>query len=105
MTARRSRFAGEMLSHRARKLIKKLDRLEKIDDRTSAIGLRIAAKKLYYATGFFESLFTGHNSGKRVTKFKKHIEEAARRARRAQRHRGAPAITDGLRKLPPAANG
>jgi CHAD domain-containing protein len=63
------KFAKHVTSHRADKLIKKLDRLEDLDDKQRH-RVRIAAKKLYYATGFFESLFDGPKSGERMAKFR-----------------------------------
>jgi triphosphatase len=51
--------AADILTSRTRKVTKKLKTLDGMDDRARH-KLRIAVKKLRYATGFFESLFTGH---------------------------------------------
>lgn len=67
-------FAKHVLSRRARKLNKKLIGLDQLDD-PRRHRVRIAAKKLYYATGFFESLVAGHNNGKRMERFKKRIKK------------------------------
>jgi len=67
-------FAKRALTHRAGRLIKKLDGLDELDDEQRH-QVRIAAKKLYYATGFFESLFDGPKAGKRLAKFRKHLKK------------------------------
>ncbi|MGO3930725.1 CHAD domain-containing protein [Rhodopseudomonas pseudopalustris] len=67
-------FAKQTLANRANRLIKKLDRLDELDDEQRH-RVRIAAKKLYYAAGFFESLFTGPRSGKRLTSFRTQLKE------------------------------
>jgi CHAD domain-containing protein len=66
-------FAKRVLSHRARKLNHRLATFERLDD-GERHRLRITAKKLYYATGFFASLFEGHASGKRLARFRKHLK-------------------------------
>ncbi|MFC0239510.1 CHAD domain-containing protein [Rhodopseudomonas telluris] len=67
-------FAKRTLKRRARHLIGKLDRLEELDDEQRH-RVRIAAKKLYYAAGFFESLFAGRKSGKRLAKFSTRLKK------------------------------
>ncbi|WP_022724332.1 CHAD domain-containing protein, partial [Rhodopseudomonas sp. B29] len=67
-------FARHVLAHRARKLVKRLDRLDELDDH-SRHQVRIRAKKLYYAAGFFESLFDSHSSGKQLARFKKQLKK------------------------------
>jgi len=70
-TARR--FAKHVLSKRAEKVIGKVGRLDRmtVEQRHR---LRIAAKKLYYATGFFESLFVTHKAAKRLAGFRKTLK-------------------------------
>ncbi|MGP9812321.1 CHAD domain-containing protein [Rhodopseudomonas sp. NSM] len=68
------KFARHVLSHRADRLIRKLDRLDQLDDEQRH-RVRIAAKKLYYAAGFFQSLFTGPHSGKRLARFRKQLKK------------------------------
>lgn len=51
-------FAQKMLAHRTRKILKKIKKLEDLDARHRH-KLRIAIKKLRYATEFFASLFMG----------------------------------------------
>jgi len=61
VAARRDRpaieFAQEVLAQRRRKIIKRVRKLEKLDSRRRH-KLRIAVKKLRYATDFFVPLFT-----------------------------------------------
>ncbi|WP_245258314.1 CHAD domain-containing protein [Rhodopseudomonas palustris] len=68
------KFAKRVLTRRADRLIKKLDALEQLDDEQRH-RVRIAAKKLYYATGFFESLFDGPRTGKRLARFHKRLKK------------------------------
>lgn len=51
-----SKFAAQELDRRYRKILKTLDKLEKLSP-LKRHKLRIAVKKLCYATGYFESLF------------------------------------------------
>lgn len=51
-------FAAEILDKRLRKIVKKANRIETLDPRRRH-KLRIAVKKLRYATGFFADLFPG----------------------------------------------
>ncbi|WP_420133204.1 CHAD domain-containing protein [Rhodopseudomonas sp.] len=67
-------FAKRTLKRRAKRLTGKLDRLEELDDEQRH-RVRIAAKKLYYTAGFFESLFAGRKSGKRLAKFSKRLKK------------------------------
>jgi CHAD domain-containing protein len=66
-------FARDVLTRRARKLNKRLEELEQLDD-DERHQVRIAAKKLNYAIGFFESLFDG-KAGKRLKRFRKHLKK------------------------------
>jgi len=66
-------FAEQVLARRARKLNKRLEKLEQLDDEERH-QVRIAAKKLNYAIGFFESLFDGR-AGKRLERFRKHLKK------------------------------
>lgn len=72
--AKAKTFAKQTLKRRAKKLIGRLDRLDELDDEQRH-RVRIAAKKLYYTAGFFESLFAGRKSGKRLTKFSKRLKK------------------------------
>lgn len=67
-------FARHILAHRTQKLVQHCDRLDELDD-SARHQVRIKAKKLYYATGFFESLFAGHGSGKQLARFKKQLKK------------------------------
>ncbi|QLH73823.1 CHAD domain-containing protein [Rhodopseudomonas palustris] len=66
-------FGQQVLARRARKLNKRLEKLEQLDDEERH-QVRIAAKKLNYAIGFFESLFDGR-TGKRLERFRKHLKK------------------------------
>ncbi|NVN85061.1 MAG: CHAD domain-containing protein [Rhodopseudomonas sp.] len=66
-TARR--FAKHVLTTRADRVIDKAKHLNKMSVERRH-RLRIAAKKLYYATGFFESLFVEHKAAKRLSAFR-----------------------------------
>jgi inorganic triphosphatase YgiF len=50
-------FAAEVLRRRSKKLLKKARRIEELDA-TQRHKLRIASKKLRYATEFFAALFS-----------------------------------------------
>lgn len=67
-------FAKRALRRRAKRLIGKLGRLQELDDEQRH-RVRIAAKKLYYTAGFFDSLFAGRNSGKHLAKFSKRLKK------------------------------
>jgi inorganic triphosphatase YgiF len=60
------RTANEILDARVHKVVKKLKSFDKMDARKRH-KLRIAVKKLRYATGFFESILSKH--GKRQKRF------------------------------------
>ncbi|PZA10019.1 CHAD domain-containing protein [Rhodopseudomonas palustris] len=66
-------FAEQVLARRARKLNKRLATLAQLDDEERH-QVRIAAKKLNYAIGFFASLFGG-KTGKRLERFRKHLKK------------------------------
>ncbi|NEW90970.1 CHAD domain-containing protein [Rhodopseudomonas sp. BR0M22] len=66
-------FAEQVLTRRAHKLNKRLAKLEQLDDEERH-RVRIAAKKLNYAIGFFASLFGG-KAGKRLERFRKHLKK------------------------------
>lgn len=67
------RFAEIVLTRRAGKVAK---RAEQIGDLTAECRhrLRIAMKKLYYAVGFFESLFPEDKERKRLASFRKRLK-------------------------------
>jgi triphosphatase len=75
LAAKRARsaadFAAEILTRRLGKILKKAGRMEKLSPRRRH-KLRIAVKKLRYATGFFASLFP---SPKRVTRRRRFAKE------------------------------
>ncbi|HUO97160.1 MAG TPA: CHAD domain-containing protein [Rhizomicrobium sp.] len=57
-------FASEVLSARLSKIVKKMKKLKKLDVHNRH-KLRIAVKKLRYASEFFDSLFSGGKRGRR----------------------------------------
>uniref|UniRef100_Q07HL0 CHAD domain containing protein n=1 Tax=Rhodopseudomonas palustris (strain BisA53) TaxID=316055 RepID=Q07HL0_RHOP5 len=61
-------FADRVIAKRARKVLRRATELRELDV-AQRHRLRIAAKKLYYATGFFETLFTGRGSRNRLATF------------------------------------
>jgi len=65
------RFAADILTRRTRKAMRKAKRLRQLDTQQRH-KLRIAIKKLRYATDFFEHLFVGRkaNAKKRLSRFK-----------------------------------
>lgn len=67
-------FAKRTLKRRAKHLIAKLARLDELNDEQRH-RVRIAAKKLYYTAGFFESLFAGRKSGKHLAKFSARLKK------------------------------
>jgi inorganic triphosphatase YgiF len=72
---RASAFVRRALDARARKVQKRLARLDTLDERRRH-KLRIAVKKLRYASGFFASLFPGH--GKRRKRWGSLLKELQR---------------------------
>lgn len=72
---RRARdFADAVLAKRARKIARRARELEALDVE-GRHQLRIAAKKLYYATGFFESLYDGRKSRERMADYQRKVKE------------------------------
>jgi inorganic triphosphatase YgiF len=67
------RFATDILARRAKKAIKKAKKLGELDARDRH-KLRIAIKKLRYASEFFENLFPGHRRKKRLSVFKDRLK-------------------------------
>jgi triphosphatase len=67
-------FAAEILTERTDKIVKKLRHLEKLDV-LQRHRLRIAVKKLRYATEFFESLFTGSGAEERRKRLGRTLKE------------------------------
>jgi len=63
------RFAADILTQRTKNATKKTKRLRKFDTRQRH-KLRIAVKKLRYASDFFGRLFGSHKARKRVSGFK-----------------------------------
>ena len=63
------RFAADILARRTKKTTKKAKRLCELDAR-QLHKLRIAVKKLRYASDFFGHLFGGHKAKKRLAGFK-----------------------------------
>jgi triphosphatase len=67
------RFAANILSRRTKKAMKKGKKLRELDARQRH-KLRIAIKKLRYASDFFENLFTGRKTVKRLSDFKNRLK-------------------------------
>ena len=67
------RFAADILARRAKKAIKKAKKLGELDARDRH-KLRIAIKKLRYASEFFENLFPGRKRKKRLSVFKDRLK-------------------------------
>ncbi|KIZ35904.1 hypothetical protein OO17_25245 [Rhodopseudomonas palustris] len=67
------RFAKRVLAKRAAQVIDKAARLDQMSVEKRH-RLRIAAKKLYYATGFFETLFGDPKPARQLTAFKKKLK-------------------------------
>jgi CHAD domain-containing protein len=67
-------FAEDMLATRTAKVMKKAATLQtlNVDQRHR---LRIAAKKLYYAAGLFESLFVERKAAQRLASFRKRLKK------------------------------
>lgn len=77
ITARRDQravdFASDVLRQRTRKIVKRIGKLKRLSARQRH-KLRIAVKKLRYATGFFESLFASAKATKTRKKFEKTLK-------------------------------
>jgi triphosphatase len=69
-----NRSASDILAKRRKRIIKKAKRLRELDARQQH-KLRIAAKKMRYACDFFENLFSGHKSKKRLSEFQERLKE------------------------------
>jgi triphosphatase len=67
------RFAANILTRRTKKTMKKGKKLRELDARQRH-KLRIAIKKLRYASDFFENLFTGRKTAKRLADFKNRLK-------------------------------
>jgi len=67
------RFAKRVLSRRAAHVVDKARDLGKMSVEQRH-RLRISAKKLYYATGFFETLFVARKPAKRLAAFRKDLK-------------------------------
>lgn len=67
-------FAQDVLAARRRKVVKKTRKLKRLSV-PERHKLRIAVKKLRYATEFFAGLFDGRKSGKARKRFSKHLKE------------------------------
>ncbi len=63
------RFASDILTRRTKKAKEKVERLRELDTRQRH-KLRIAVKKLLYASDFFGHIFTGHKAKRRLSAFK-----------------------------------
>ena len=63
------RFAADILARRTKNATKKAKRLRELDTRQRH-KLRIAVKKLRYASDFFRRLFAGRKAKKRLSGFK-----------------------------------
>jgi inorganic triphosphatase YgiF len=63
------RFAADILARRTKKAIKKAKKIRQLDSQQRH-KLRIAVKKLRYASDFFGNLFAGHTAKKRLSGFK-----------------------------------
>jgi triphosphatase len=68
------RFAADILAQRTRKAIKKAKRIRQLDSRQRH-KLRIAVKKLRYATDFFGPVFAGRTAKKRLPDFKARLTD------------------------------
>nr|WP_184254535.1 CHAD domain-containing protein [Rhodopseudomonas rhenobacensis] len=67
-------FAADVVERRARRVMRKAERLLDLDVEKRH-RLRISAKKLYYAIGFFETLFEGRKTGDRLAAFQSTLKE------------------------------
>ncbi|ABD90173.1 CHAD domain-containing protein [Rhodopseudomonas palustris] len=67
-------FAADVVARRARKVMRKAERLHDLNVEQRH-RLRISAKKLYYAIGFFETLFEGRKARDRLGTFQSTLKE------------------------------
>jgi CHAD domain-containing protein len=67
------RFAADILTRRTKKAMKKAKKLRELDAQQRH-ELRIAIKKLRYASDFFENLFTGRGAARRLSDFENHLK-------------------------------
>jgi len=67
-------FAAELLAERHSKILKKAAKIERLDPERRH-KLRIAIKKLRYASEFFSSLFAGRKRDARLKRYGKMLEE------------------------------
>ena len=79
-------FAAEILGQRLKKILKKAARIECLEPHRRH-KLRIAVKKLRYATEFFSSLFGGDKYGKSFTKRLKALQDALGRLNDIEVHK------------------
>jgi CHAD domain-containing protein len=79
-------MSRSILKARTAKVIKKLKKLDRMDDRQRH-KLRIAVKKLRYAVGFFESLFGANHRRKRFAAGLKALQSALGRLNDIRVHR------------------
>jgi inorganic triphosphatase YgiF len=79
-------FASEILSTRLAKIVKKLKKLKQIDTRRRH-KLRIAIKKLRYATEFFASLFGGAKARRKLADVLEELQDALGRLNDFSVHR------------------
>jgi triphosphatase len=68
------RFATEVLARRTKKAMKNAKKIRQLDTQQRH-KLRIAAKKLRYASDFFGRLFAGRNAEKRLPSFKARLTD------------------------------
>jgi triphosphatase len=81
-------FARRALAKRAKKIVKKLDGVEQLDDQRRH-KLRISVKKLHYAVEFFATLFPARESTrKRFLRILKDIQDCMGRLNDFRTHRG-----------------
>jgi CHAD domain-containing protein len=67
-------FAEQVLTRRAARIVKKAGKLEELNAERRH-RLRIAIKKLYYAIGFFDSLFGDRGTAKHLPSFKRKLKD------------------------------
>jgi CHAD domain-containing protein len=68
------RFAADILARRTKRTMKKAKKIQQLDTQQRH-KLRIAAKKLRYASDFFGRLFAGRTAKKRLTGFKARLTD------------------------------
>jgi triphosphatase len=68
------RFAADILARRTKKVMKNAKRIRQLDTQHRH-RLRIAVKKLRYASDFFGHLFTGHTAKKRLLDFETRLTD------------------------------